>query len=104
MFEGGILSRRGREMTVAIVVVGWLVCSFLTYGLLLGTFTHRYPYMRNTKDAIVLSVFGPFGVVVELMLGDFKWRLKPPSKEERWQAFSEEHGILGRAYFERHHG
>lgn len=104
VFEGGSLSRRGREMTVAIVVVGWLICSFLTYGLTLGGFTHSFPYMNNMQEALIFPIFGPFALFAGIGIFGFHWRLRPIPKEERWRIFHAKHNILSREYFEEHHG
>jgi hypothetical protein len=87
-------------MTKFIVVIAWLFCSFIDYGLFLGSFTHEFPDQLHTKAAITWSlIFGPFGLPIVAVMGNGHWRVKPLTPEERWQAFHERWPILDRKYF-----
>lgn len=89
---------------VAIGVAGWLVCSFVAYGLTLGGFTYHFPYMNNLRESLLFPIFGPFTIFAVVGVLGCHWRLRPISKEERWKIFHEEHYCLSETYFERNHG
>jgi hypothetical protein len=93
-------------MKKGLLVVGWLICSYINWGLTLGFFDHEFPYMSNTGISAFTAAVGPFGTIavpiVVVINGDkFRWRVKPPTTEERWKVFQERyHGVLDRAYFD----
>lgn len=88
-------------MHLALIVIGWLVCSFFAWGLTLGYFTEHYPYMNNKLFALVMSLLGPAGLFAALICGhSLAFRLKPLNKEQRWKIFKQKYDCLDRAYFE----
>jgi hypothetical protein len=95
---------------IALIVLGWVVCGVIGWGLTLGDFTTEFPAYKNWGIAAFIALTGPFGVFVSIIMniihhGQLNFRLKPLTKEERWDAFVKEgFGILGRDYFEREHG
>jgi hypothetical protein len=92
---------------IVLVVIGWLACSFLTYGMFLGYFTKHYPVSKNFGDAILFSLGGPFAALVgaryALHNKEFNFRIKPLTTEERFEKFNEKYGILGREYFDENY-
>lgn len=64
---------------VIFVVVLYIVCSVIDYGLTLAYFQHKYPGVRSKKDQwefLPLALFGPISLVAGLWsLADFNgWR------------------------------
>ena len=67
-------------MIWALLVVGWVVCGVLAYGLTLADFQDRWPvlsYEHRRTDyafAIVVGTMGPLGLVaaaIALVIGQF---------------------------------
>jgi hypothetical protein len=85
----------------------WVLCSFLVWGLALGTFTKEYPYMNNT-DVLWPAVFGPLALASFALFLLFHRKpgflLKPYSKERRWGIFHKTYSSLDREYFNERHG
>ena len=86
----------------------WVVCGFLAYGLILGHFTHEFPYMNNARYAMLVGCTGPFGLLVMIMFnlidcnGTFYWRVKPLSVYKRWEIYQKEYPLTsGNGGFER---
>ena len=88
-------------MKKTLFVVGWLACSFVDYGLMLGHDTHRWPDQEAQSAAIFFAFPGPFTLPVVLLSNPYHWRLKPLTTEERWGAFHELYPNLNREEFER---
>ena len=96
---------------IVLILLGWIVCGAIGYGLYLGEFTREFLYMKHT-GAFGSFVFlcGPFGILAATISsivhnGKLTFRLKSLTKEERWNEFVKiGFGILGRERFERDHG
>lgn len=86
-------------MIIALVVVAYLATCYLSWGLTLGYFTHRYPYFKNT-NTLWLCIGGPCALIVALCHPPYHWRIRPPDKEERWAAHQKAWPQLTREYFE----
>lgn len=91
-------------MLVVLIVVMYLVCSFLGYGSILGGFTEEFSAANHLVVAIFAAVIGPFGLPWWFVFGSFKnFRLKPLSREERYKEFDKLYGpLLTRKYFEEY--
>jgi hypothetical protein len=89
-------------MKKVIVIVVWVICGYVNYGMTLGYFTHKFPYVSNVSTAITMTVLGPFGTPVVLISSapTYHWLTKPKSAEERWEIFHKEVPHLDRDYFE----
>lgn len=85
-----------------LLAVLWIPCGYLNYGLLLGGFTHQFPYMPNMTEAVVGAIIGPFGTPAALIVPGppYHFLLKPKTVEERWQIFHEQLPSLSREYFD----
>lgn len=95
-------------MILLLVIIGWLTCSFLGYGLNLGYFTFNYPDAKHFKDSLILTFSGPayvLGMLLFLYIDDspIRFRIKPLTTEQRFQKFNEKYEILGIEYFEEHY-
>lgn len=79
-------------MTITLVVIGYLACSFVAWGLTLGFYTREFPFFSNIGFAALMAVTGPLGVLTaiigSLADGGLAWRVIPMTKDER---FSEHH-------------
>lgn len=79
-----------------LIVVGWIVCSFVSYGLILGGFTHRFPYFRQAQNSFISCLFGPVSLLSALIFlwlspeMRWYWRVRPLTKAERWAAHKNE--------------
>lgn len=68
--------------TYLCIILVYLACSFLTYGITFGYFQGKYPNQWTSFDkafAFVYSLFGPLGLFLSFLLSDFvsyglKWR------------------------------
>lgn len=90
-------------MIIALVIIGWITCGVLNYGMALESFTRKFPYMKHTGFAVFSGFTGPFGLIVELFASNRRLLFRPYSVEKRWEIFRKEHEILGRNYFDRKH-
>jgi len=90
-------------MFIAVCVLAWLGCSFLTYGFTLGEFSHLWPDQSNVEFVIPFSLFsGPIGLLISAADGRFKyWQLVPYTREQRWEFFDKKFPSLGREYFDQ---
>ena len=77
-------------MTPAAVLIGWVVCGVLAYGITFASFSREFP-PRTRRDnrnrdhascAAIMGLFGPFGLVVVFFLSSFaadglryRWRV-----------------------------
>lgn len=77
-------------MWIAIIVAGWLLCSFLSYGLTLGYFDGKWPFFRHFRFAVLISTAGPVALIVALGFaledGSLRFNIRPLSKQEAWLA------------------
>ena len=92
-------------MKKVMIVLVWLFCEFLTWGVSLGCFTHRYPSSNHTGICALLTVLGPCGLIASsissvVSSGHIYWRVVPMTKEERWGAFHKRWPSLSRQEFE----
>lgn len=85
-----------------ILLVLWIPCGFLNYGLFLGGFTHQFPYMPNTSEAVTGLLVGPIATPAALLVPGppYHFLLKPKTTEERWRIFHEQLPTLSREYFD----
>lgn len=93
-------------MKRTLFVIGWLICSFISYGVGLGTMENRFPYFREFGVSIALSTLGPFSLVGEFVSFPISglplhWKLLPNTKEQRWEAHKKRWPLLDRDYFEQ---
>ena len=96
-------------MTMLLEVLAglvWIMCGVYAYGLCIGYFTGKFSYMKPPYfRAIFIGIFGPMGLLTALVLGNGSLKFKGLSKEERWKEFEKAgFSVLGRDYFEQHHG
>ena len=84
-----------------VLVAVWVGCGVLAYGFTLGKFTEEFPWSRHAGFAAGIGCFGPFGLLVVLILseGVRKLRFKPLTTEQRWQAHKEKWPLLDYSYF-----
>jgi len=91
-------------MLLTFIVLFWLICGVIAYGVILGTFTRRFPWSRSAIMALLLAIFGPITLISSLIFaagtGHFGFRLVPLTKEQRWEAHKRSFPELSRAYFE----
>lgn len=95
-------------MIFAILAIVNLSCAFLSYGMTLGTFTEGFPDMSNIGVSIFFGAFallvGPLYTVVLIgslaAVGHINFKLKPLSREQRWEIFKKKYEFLGRDYFD----
>jgi hypothetical protein len=83
-----------------LIILTWLACGFVNYGLTLGYFTHRYPESDSVGVSVGLGLLGPFALPVCLLNTPHHWRLRPLGVEERWKKFHERYPRLSRSSFE----
>ena len=85
------------------ILVFWLLCGYLNWGLTLGYFSHKYPYMDNVAAAALFAVGGPTATIPLLILtsAHWYWQVRPTATEERWKIFHREFPNLSRSYFEQ---
>lgn len=99
--EVGEGDRSRCELIIFLVVIGWVLCGFLSYVFELGANTHRWPYFEHFRFCFTSSFFGPFGLFAVLVVHGFKhWRLKPLTKAEAWTAHQRAFSSLNYSYFE----
>ena len=85
-----------------LVILIWLLCAYVNWGLTLGHFDHRFPHQRNTDVAGMTAFAGPFGTIVVLLAGQpYHWRVVPRSTEEIWKAYHARWPHLSREDFDR---
>lgn len=87
---------------VLIVVLVWVICGFLAFGLTLAEFDGAFstiayysPIERNRYLTVstVMGLMGPIGLAVALVRGGIhrpKW--KPPTIEESREAWKKDYG------------
>ncbi len=94
---------------IALIVVLYIAFGVLNWGLTLGYFTDRFPYFPNCIVAFMMAASGFFATPAILIVNyvtfkSFHWKVKPYTKEERWEIFQQQGlGLLGRDYFDKHH-
>lgn len=81
----------------------YLLCSVINYGLILGLFTHKFPYQMHYDIAVAVAFAGPLGTPAAIVhsLPHFRFRLRHLSVEERWVHFHKTFPSLDREEFER---
>lgn len=85
-----------------LFVLIYALCGFLAWGVTLGALAHRFPYSRHVCVVTILAAAGPCGLIACLAMLEWRyWRLKPFTKEERWEIFKGNFDSLNRADFEK---
>ena len=88
-----------------LIAVLWITCSLFNWGLFIGGFTYRFPQYDHRAPAAVFAVLGPFAtpgeLVAILIIDGWHFRMKPLTKEQRWEAFQNRFPGLDRDYFEK---
>jgi len=89
-----------------LIIVLWLSFGFVGYAIELGYFTKRYPYHDHNPIGLLAGclIFGPISALAAFIMWGPYFRVRPLTKEQRWNAFNEMFPSLGRSYFERDHG
>lgn len=73
-------------MTAALIIAGWALCGFLSYGLTLAYHQREFTLIANrnrNRDrgfAFLTSLLGPLSLFVALLMcreHGFMWRLPP---------------------------
>lgn len=72
---------------ILVAVVGWLVCGWVAYGLVLGHFTRAFPYSNNSNLRNAAFLFGPAALLVELTHPPYTFRLRHLPLKERWDIY-----------------
>ena len=88
---------------LTIIMTAWVLVGVWAYGQTVGDFTAHYPTQRPPMVlAIICGVFGPVGLFVVLLTSDyqFHFRLKPLTKQKRWEAFQRRYSGLSYEDFE----
>jgi hypothetical protein len=93
--------RSNKAVGIALIIVFWIACGYVNFGLTLGKFTHNFPDQYNLDVAEFAAFTGPFGLPVSLLSGPHHWRTTPLTTEERWEAFQKMFPGLGREWFDR---
>lgn len=66
-------------MVEALVIIGYIVCSIITYETALAYFQRKYPllmednYRKDAGMAALLALFGPVGLILSMFLFGF-WK------------------------------
>ena len=85
-----------------ILILAWLVCGVVAYGLVLGTFTARWPEYYHGWFALTLGLFGgPISIVCVLFESPRVFRFRPLTKEERWASYKKKYPFSSREQFEK---
>ena len=87
-------------VTFGLIVLLWVLCGILAWGYTMGEFSSEWPYFNHINIASWMAAFGPVGLGVAYLSGKGEFRLRPMSKEERWEAFHKAFPALDRSYFE----
>ena len=72
--------------TVLVIIPIWILCGFISYGLGFALWQRKFPtiadrsYKSDRKFELVISLFGPFGLVATLLFlfvnGFYGFKLK----------------------------
>lgn len=75
-------------MTIYLVIVLWLAIGFIDYGLITAYYTYKFPAFKIMPGLIVMALLGgPFALLSSFLTGQVHgFRLKPYTKEQRWEA------------------
>ena len=92
-------------MNTLIYLIIYIICGFLSYGLLLGLTVKLYPESKNFIFSIFISLFGPIGLIVTIILNliiseRLYWKIKPLTREQRWEAHHKQWPSLSRKEFD----
>jgi hypothetical protein len=97
-----------KEKTVIyLIVLGWLLCGFLSYGCMLGSQSAQYgEFGSRFAQALCSILLEPIGLfATALTYGTSNFRLKPLSKEESWKIHQKKYPSMDYEEFERtYHG
>ena len=55
-------------MITALLILGWIICGVLAYGLTLYDFTNEYPGMSHKGISKLMGIMGPFGLLATLVM------------------------------------
>jgi hypothetical protein len=94
----------GKKMVILfLIIIGWLAFGFGAFGLALGCLSDEFPYMNHLRAALLMAVLGPVGLfaVSIVEIGNWRWRLKPISRSERWLIYRKEYPTLSREQTEQ---
>lgn len=64
-------------MTVFLVLLAYIVCAVLTYGITLAYFQYEFKllaveqYKNDVSFALIMSLFGPIGLTGAFLFSDF---------------------------------
>ena len=65
-------------MIIPIIILGWLLCSFLAYGIMFAYFQREFPtlaeegYRHDMGTSLLIArVFGPLALLVYFCLSGF---------------------------------
>ena len=59
---------------IIIIIIGWLICSVLTYGITLAHLDGESPgldYVGDKGFAAVFSLLGPIGLLMSFLMSGF---------------------------------
>lgn len=92
-----------------ILILVWVVCGVLAYGITLAYFTAKWPQFayKNRKSNLALlrlmGFSGPFGLIIAFFFSGFcKYglRFKSLSEAESWKAFHDAYPGLPESYWQ----
>lgn len=75
-------------MIIGLIVLGWIICGVLAYGMTLYNFTEMFPYLNHKGIARWMGICGPIGILVcfrNVEHKGFMWRAR--SLQERWEIY-----------------
>jgi hypothetical protein len=88
-------------MKKVFLLLFWICCGYLNWGLEIGYLTNRFPESDHRGFAALCAITGPFCIPASLADWPLHWRTRPMTIEERWEAFHAQWPSLSREYFER---
>lgn len=74
-----------------IAAVAWIASGAVAWGMTLGYFTKRFPYMANVGVAGFMALAGPAGVLIALCEPPYSFRWRPLGTEVRWNIYHEQY-------------
>lgn len=91
-------------LKLLVIIVSWFAMGIIPYGLILGSFTKKFPEQSNIGVAIFALVQGPIALITAtifcLTAGECGFQLVPYSKEQRLSIFLQKYPKLGKEYFD----
>ena len=91
-----------------LVIIWYIGCCVLSYGLVLYSFTEKFPYMKH-YDVLWTSILGPFALIGGFLFilmekeATIGLRFRHLPYNERLQIFNSRSAMLGKDWFDARH-